>query len=70
MIESHAATTNVDRLAETAMRWYGWGSPVGLGVFIVCLSLAGLVTAKAVGSLSDLGTKGTQMERPASDGRR
>lgn len=21
-----------------AMRWYGWGSPVGLGVFIVLLA--------------------------------
>jgi hypothetical protein len=31
--------SNMDtRLAETAMRWSGWGSPVGLGVFLLCLS--------------------------------
>lgn len=37
------------RCAEEAMAWYGWGSPVGLGImllciggFIVCLHDAGL----------------------------
>jgi hypothetical protein len=36
------------RLAETAMRWYGWGSPVGLGIFIICLALTSMIAAKAV----------------------
>ena len=31
------------RYAPTALRWQGWGSPVGLGIGIVCLSLAELV---------------------------
>lgn len=25
------------RYAKLAMTWYGWGSPVGLGLFLVCL---------------------------------
>jgi len=29
------------KYAEKAMTWYGWGSPVGLGIFLV--SLAGAV---------------------------
>jgi len=29
------------RYAEKAMNWYGWGSPVGLGAFI--LAIAGAV---------------------------
>jgi 2-polyprenyl-6-methoxyphenol hydroxylase-like FAD-dependent oxidoreductase len=40
--------SDVAALAHASMRWYGWGSPVGLGVFIVCLSLAALVTVQAV----------------------
>lgn len=38
------------RCAEEAMAWYGWGSPVGLGImllciggFLVCLHDAGLL---------------------------
>lgn len=23
------------------MQWYGWGSPIGLGVFALCLGIAG-----------------------------
>jgi hypothetical protein len=47
--------TNQDdfRYAETAMRWYGWGSPVGVGIFIVCLALSGLAAAKAVGTFTN-----------------
>ena len=32
------------RYAQTALSWYGWGSPVGLGIGLVCLSLAALVS--------------------------
>jgi hypothetical protein len=28
------------RAAELQQRWHGWGSPVGLGLFLICLSLA------------------------------
>jgi hypothetical protein len=31
------------RYAQTALSWHGWGSPVGLGIGLVCLSLAALV---------------------------
>ena len=29
--------------AEKAMAWHGWGSAVGLGIFVVCLALAALL---------------------------
>jgi hypothetical protein len=32
----------------TAMNWYGWGSPVGLGVFIVCLAAAACIARLAL----------------------
>jgi hypothetical protein len=39
------AMTNMDpkkddgrRYAEMAMSWYGWGSPVGIGVLLLCIS--------------------------------
>lgn len=25
------------RCAEEAMAWYGWGSPVGLGIMLLCI---------------------------------
>lgn len=28
----------MDPHAEKAMNWYGWGSPVGAGLFLVALS--------------------------------
>ena len=40
------------QLAQAAMRWYGWGSPVGVGVFIVCLALAALIAAKTVSTFT------------------
>jgi hypothetical protein len=27
------------KYAEKAMTWYGWGSPIGMGVFLVCIGL-------------------------------
>ena len=29
------------KYAEKAMTWYGWGSPVGLGIMLVCLGTCG-----------------------------
>jgi hypothetical protein len=26
------------RYAATAMAWHGWGSPIGAGIFLVCLA--------------------------------
>jgi len=36
---------------ETAMRWYGWGSPVGLGIFIICLAFSSLIVVYTISSL-------------------
>lgn len=27
------------KYAEKALNWYGWGSPVGLGIFLVALGI-------------------------------
>lgn len=37
--ETHASASE-SALAGLAMSWSGWGSPVGLGIFLVCLALA------------------------------
>lgn len=36
------------RYAEQAMIWYGWGSPVGVGVMLVCLGVAAALLRVAV----------------------
>jgi hypothetical protein len=28
----------IDEMRNPALRWYGWGSPVGLGLFVLLLS--------------------------------
>ena len=28
-----------EKAAERVMAWYGWGSPVGLGLFLVALAI-------------------------------
>ncbi|HVX92213.1 MAG TPA: hypothetical protein VG985_03225 [Xanthobacteraceae bacterium] len=30
------------KYAEKALNWYGWGSPVGLGLFVVSLGIAAM----------------------------
>lgn len=37
------------RFAELSQRWHGWGSPVGLGLFVLCAALA---AAALIGALS------------------
>ncbi len=27
------------RYAKLALAWHGWGSPVGLGIFLVCVAV-------------------------------
>jgi len=51
--EEHEPTTRALRLAEIAMRWSGWGSPVGLaifvasvGLFLMCLHWSGLLSLR------------------------
>ena len=36
------------KYAETALRWHGWGSPVGMGIGLVCLGIAALLIRQAV----------------------
>jgi len=36
------------KYAEKAMTWYGWGSPVGLGILLVCLAISGLLIRFAI----------------------
>jgi hypothetical protein len=36
------------RASEMAMRWYGWGSPVGLGLFLVALGVTALLVSRAI----------------------
>jgi hypothetical protein len=36
------------KYAEKAMSWYGWGSPVGLGLFLVGLGAAALLVRLAI----------------------
>ena len=31
------------KYAEKAMAWHGWGSPVGLGLFIIALAASALL---------------------------
>ncbi len=32
-----------DAAAEAAMKWYGWGSPVGLTIFFIGLCLCAVI---------------------------
>jgi hypothetical protein len=32
-----------DPAAEKAMSWYGWGSPVGLGLFVMALAVSAVL---------------------------
>jgi hypothetical protein len=36
------------RYAEPSLRWHGWGSPVGLGLMLVCLGAAALLVRFAI----------------------
>ena len=39
----------VERSAsEMAMRWHGWGSPVGLGLFLVAVGVSALLVSRAI----------------------
>lgn len=51
------------QLAQSAMKWHGWGSPVGLGIFIVSLALTALIVAYTINIFVDTGQKGVDIER-------
>jgi hypothetical protein len=46
-----AAETREWRYAERAMTWYGWGSPVGAGIFLVGLGACLVLIRVAVTGL-------------------
>ena len=36
------------KYAQSAMNWYGWGSPIGLGIFLISLAATALVVRLAI----------------------
>lgn len=36
------------KASEMAMRWYGWGSPVGLGLFFVAVGVTALLVSRTI----------------------
>jgi hypothetical protein len=36
------------KYAKLAMEWYGWGSPIGLGILLVALAAAAVLVRVAV----------------------
>jgi hypothetical protein len=38
--ETGSIHANEAALARQVVSWSGWGSPVGLGIFLVCLAVA------------------------------
>ena len=52
-MSNHAPLTRDEewRYAETALRWHGWGSPVGMGIGLVCLGIAALLIRLAITGL-------------------
>lgn len=35
-------------VALAAMKWYGWGSPIGLSIFFIGLSICALLIRKVI----------------------
>ncbi len=56
------------KYAEMFSRWYSWGSPVGLGILVACLALAGLFATVAVERLTAAGSAGVQIEQGRAAG--
>jgi len=46
-----SARDEASRYSRLAMAWHGWGSPVGLGVFLVGLGAAALLMRLAIAGL-------------------
>lgn len=48
-LSTHSSPESFDRhAAEAAMAWYGWGSPVGLGIALVGVGVAAVLIRFAV----------------------
>lgn len=48
MAQSQMSREEEMRFAERSMEWYGWGSPIGLGVMIVALAMAAVLLRIAI----------------------
>ena len=53
MIQQRAPLSNDEeyKYAKLAMEWYGWGSPIGLGILLVALSAAAVLVRIAIHGL-------------------
>lgn len=54
--------TDEFKYAEVSMRWYGWGSPIGLGLFLISLAVVAFIVTSALNNLTDVGQKGVNIE--------
>lgn len=50
MIEQRTPLSHEEeyRYARLAMEWYGWGSPIGLGILLVSLAAAAVLVRIAI----------------------
>ncbi|MBZ9989976.1 hypothetical protein LB572_23020 [Mesorhizobium sp. BH1-1-5] len=50
LIQQHTPLSNEEeyKYAKLAMEWYGWGSPIGLGILLVALAAAAVLVRVAV----------------------
>lgn len=39
------------KYAQAAMNWHGWGSPIGLGIFLMSLAVTALIVSLAIHGL-------------------
>jgi len=49
------------KYASAAMKWYGWGSPVGLGLFLVGVAATILIFSFAISVLANTGKTGVEI---------
>lgn len=68
MTTHHVSDPETAAIVQASMRWHGWGSPIGLGLFIMCVAVAGLLAANAVATFTGEAAKAkhTALELPAS----
>ncbi|WP_179298196.1 hypothetical protein [Mesorhizobium carmichaelinearum] len=50
LIQQRQPLLNEDefKYAKLAMEWYGWGSPIGLGILLVALAAAAVLVRIAI----------------------
>ncbi len=41
------------KYAEMYSKWYSWGSPIGLGIFLISLAITGLIIMSALNCWKD-----------------